>query len=108
MSRKGLESLHSSSIKLGGEVSVAAGPVGAGAEAATSPALSADFISFARSKGVFAGISLQGAVIKINDDWNNAYYGKPVRPVDILVTREVSNPGAAKLLEAVEKAAEKP
>jgi lipid-binding SYLF domain-containing protein len=102
--RKGLESLYTSSFKLGGDVSVAAGPVGTGAEAGTAPSLKADYLSFARTKGAFIGISLEGAVIKTKDKWNNAYYGKPVRPGDIIVTREVSNPKSAELRGAVAKA----
>jgi lipid-binding SYLF domain-containing protein len=105
MRRKGLESLYTSSIKLGGDVSVAAGPVGAGAAA---KGVKADVISFARSKGAFAGLSLEGAVIKTSDTSNNAYYGEPVRPVDILVTRKVSNPKSAELRKAVVKATKQP
>ena len=99
--RKGLDSLLTSSLKLGADASVAAGPVGAGAKAAT-----ADILSFARAKGAFAGLSLEGAVVKTNDDWNSAYYGTAVRPVDILVKKSVKNPGSAKLREAVGKAAQ--
>jgi len=86
---KGIESLYSSSVKLGAGASIAAGPVGAGAGAKAN--LNADFLSFARSKGAYVGISLEGAVIEIRDSWNKAYYGKEVRPVDILVTKKVSN-----------------
>jgi len=104
MTQKGLESLYTSSFKLGGDASIAVGPVGGGAEAATAPSLKVDFISFARSKGAFFGFSLDGAIIKTNDEWNNAYYAKEVRPVDILVTHSVSNPDSAKLRAAVSKA----
>jgi lipid-binding SYLF domain-containing protein len=103
MTQRGLESLYTSSFKLGGNVSVAAGPVGSGVEGATAPSLKVDYISFARSKGAFIGLSLDGAIIKTNDDWNNAYYDKPVRPVDILVTHNVSNPKSAELRKAVSK-----
>jgi lipid-binding SYLF domain-containing protein len=108
MSDKGIEALYSSSFKLGGEVSVAAGPVGAGAEGATAPNLSADYLSFARSKGVFAGLSLEGAVVKINDDFNRAYYGRETRPVDILVKRDVANASARDLRDAVTQLAKRP
>jgi lipid-binding SYLF domain-containing protein len=80
MTRRGLESLYSTSIKLGADVSVAVGPIGAGAQGATAPSLNVDFISYSRAKGVFLGLSLDGAVIKENYEWNKAYYGKPVRP----------------------------
>lgn len=72
MTTRGLESLYSSSFKLGGAASIAAGPVGMTAEGATAPNLSADFLSFARSKGAFAGISLEGAVIKVSNKFISA------------------------------------
>lgn len=97
MTQRGLDSLYTSNIKLGGGVSVAAGPVGIGAEGATAPNLSADFISFARSKGAFIGISLEGAVIAVNDEYNQTYYGRAVRPVDIFERKDISNPQSANL-----------
>ncbi len=72
MTTRDLESLYSSSFKLGGAVSIAAGPVGITAEGASAPNLSADFLSFARSKGAFAGISLEGAVIKVSNKFISA------------------------------------
>ena len=98
---RGLESLYKSSFKLGADVDVAAGPVGTGAAA---KGITADLLSFARAKGAYAGLSVNGSVIKTSNDWNTAYYGKSVRPVDILVSHEVSNPQSAKLREAVAKA----
>ena len=104
MNRKALESLYTSSVKLGGDFSVAAGPVGVGA--ATKGA-TATIVSYARTKGAFAGVSLEGAVVKVSDRGNNDYYGKPVRPVDIFVTRSVSNPGSAELRKALKDAERK-
>ena len=100
MTQKGLESLYSSSFKLGGDVAVAAGPVGAGASAKAA-GFKADYLSYTRAKGAFVGFSLEGAVVKINDEWNQAYYGKQLRPTDIFVTRKVNNPKAAELQAAV-------
>ena len=100
-----VEKLFSSSFKLGGDASIAAGPYGAGVEGATSANLSADFLSFSRSKGVFAGISLEGAILGTSDDSNRAYYGKDVRPIDILVKKTVKNSHSVGLIEAVAKAA---
>ena len=97
MTQKGIDSLYTTTFKLGGGVSAVAGPVGIGAEGATAPNLSADFLSFARSKGAFIGAALDGAVISVNSDDNQAYYGKPVRPVDVFATKDVHNPGADKL-----------
>ena len=104
MSQRGVESMLSNTFKLGADVSVAAGPVGAGIEGATA-ALSADMVTFARAKGLFGGISLEGAVIAVRDEENRDYYGKDVRPTDILLMRTVSNPQSAGLRAALARAA---
>ena len=103
LSQRGVTSLLSTSAKLGGDVSVAAGPVGAGAEAATAN-LSGDIISYSRAKGIYAGVSVEGAVVATRGALNKAYYKKDVTPTDILIRRTVSNKGAAGLLQAVAKA----
>ena len=104
MSRRGVESMFSSTFKLGGDVSVAVGPVGGGIEGSTAMNLSADLLSFARAKGLFGGISLEGAVIATRDEWNQDYYGKAVRPIDILVKQTVTNPQSAILRAALARA----
>lgn len=98
MTNKGLDAMLSTEFKLGGDVAVAAGPVGASAKAQT-----ADILAFGRSKGAFGGISIEGAVITPRDAWNSDYYGKPVRPVEILMRRTVTNPEADQLREAMPK-----
>ena len=103
MTQKGLQSLYSTSFKLGADVSVAVGPIGAGAQGATAPSLKVDFISYSRAKGVFLGLSLDGAVIKENYDWNKTYYGKPVRPRNIIVAHDAINPNSELLRAAVAK-----
>lgn len=103
---RGVAALLSTSAKLGADVGVAVGPVGAGAEAATAN-LSADIISYSRAKGLYGGISLEGAVVAVRDGLNKAYYGKEVTPTAILVRHEVTNPQAAGLIGAVSKAAGK-
>ncbi len=92
MTDNGMDALMSTSFKLGADVSVAAGPVGAGAKAQTT-----DILAFAKSSGLFGGVSIEGAVITARDAWNRKYYGRDVRPVDIIIRRNVSNPGAEKL-----------
>jgi lipid-binding SYLF domain-containing protein len=92
MTPKGLNSLLSSSFKLGADVSVAAGPVGAGAKAAT-----ADILAYARSKGAFGGFTVEGAVIKVQDGWNTSYYGLPAQPAEILISGAVQNQHGEKL-----------
>lgn len=100
---RGVTALLSTSAKLGADVGVALGPVGAGAEAATAN-LSADLVSYARAQGLFAGISLEGAVVAARDGLNKAYYGKEVAPTAILVRHAATNPHASGLISAVSKA----
>jgi len=95
--QKGLDRLYSSSFKFGGDASIAAGPVGGGAKADVMT----DFVSFVRSKGAFAGVSMEGAIVKANYEWNQAYYGKKVSPLGIAEKKLVSNPGSAELLNTV-------
>jgi lipid-binding SYLF domain-containing protein len=104
MSERGIGALQSSSVKLGADVGVAVGPVGAGASAATAN-LSADIISYTRAKGLYAGVSLDGAVVAIRGALNKAYYGKDVTPMDILIRRAVANPQSADLIGAIARAA---
>lgn len=96
MTEKGLNAMLSTEFKLGADVAVAAGPVGASAKAQT-----ADVLAFGRSKGAFGGVSIEGAVIAPRDKWNSVYYGSPVGPVDILVRGSVSNPQADQLRSAM-------
>ena len=103
MTERGVSAMLGSTVKLGADASVALGPVGGGASAATV-VLSADILAFSRAKGLYGGISVDGAVIAVRSDWNRAYYGKDVEPADILVRRTVSNPHAAGLIAAVTKA----
>jgi lipid-binding SYLF domain-containing protein len=100
MTDKGMNSLLASSFKFGGDASVAAGPVGAGAKSDVV----ADLIAFSRSKGIYGGLTLDGTVVSTNDEWNTAYFGKKVLPPDILVRANVSNKDASKLLADVAKA----
>ena len=101
MTEKGVNTLLATSVKLGGDASVAAGPVGAGA----AGDVTTDFVAFARSKGVYGGLNLDGTVITANDDWNDAYYGKKVLAPDIVVRGAAHNKGADKLLADIAKAA---
>jgi len=96
MTDKALNSLLSTSFKLGGDISVAAGPVGAG----TGAPVTADMIVYTRSKGLYGGVNVDGTVIEVDDGRNRAYYGQAATPVDILVTRSVSNPAGARLAQA--------
>jgi lipid-binding SYLF domain-containing protein len=104
MTEKALNSLLATSVKLGGDASVAAGPVGAGAKSDVV----ADFITFSRAKGVYGGLNLDGTVINITNDWNELYYQKKgILPPDILVRMAAHNKGADKLIADVGGAAKK-
>jgi lipid-binding SYLF domain-containing protein len=103
MTDKGFNSLLATSFKMGGDASVAAGPVGAGAKSD----IVADLITFSRAKGVYGGLNLDGTVVTASDDWNQAYFGTKVLPPDILVRMSHSNKGANAILAQVAAAAKK-
>jgi lipid-binding SYLF domain-containing protein len=96
MSNKGLDALLSTKAQLGADMSVAAGPVGTGTRAAT-----ADVLSFSRSKGAFAGLTVDGSIVDPDNTRNTAYYGKAVSPLDILVRHSVKNSRSAELVKNV-------
>jgi SH3 domain-containing YSC84-like protein 1 len=97
MNERGADKLLSSQFTLGGEGSVAAGPVGRTATAGTDALMRAEILSWSRSQGVFAGISLQGATLRQDLDDNATLYGKPLENRQI-VTTPVRAPKAAKKL----------
>jgi SH3 domain-containing YSC84-like protein 1 len=101
MSKKAVDSLYTSSVKLGADTSFAVGPVGAGAKATVM----ADFIAFSMSKGAYAGLNLEGSVVGVRDSLNKAYYDKDVSPVEIIVEKKVSNTGSAQLRVDLKEAA---
>ena len=96
MTKRGMEQLLSTSVKLGADLSLAAGPIGGGAKAQT-----ADVLAFARSRGLYGGVSLEGALLKRRNSWNAAYYGAPVTPADIIYRDKVAQPQSANLQNAV-------
>jgi lipid-binding SYLF domain-containing protein len=104
MTERGVASMMANSMKLGVDAGFAAGPVGTGVSASTVN-LSADIFTFSRSKGLYGGVSLDGAVVATRGGLNEAYYGRQVTPTDILVRREVTNPQAYGLLGQVTKMA---
>nr|WP_237251837.1 lipid-binding SYLF domain-containing protein [Thioalkalivibrio nitratireducens] len=91
--QRAVDSLFASAFRLGGDASVAAGPVGAGRRVTVT----ADFISYARSQGAFMGMSLEGSMLRIRDDFNESYYGERLRPVQIIEGRKVDAPGTQAL-----------
>jgi lipid-binding SYLF domain-containing protein len=103
MTDRGVSSLLANSIKLGADVGIAAGPIGAGVSAASAN-LSADLLSFSRSKGLYGGVSLDGAIVAVRHALNEAYYKKKTDASDILIRHEAVNPQASGLIESVRKA----
>jgi lipid-binding SYLF domain-containing protein len=101
MTDKGLNSLMATTFKVGGDASIAAGPVGAGAKSTVT----ADLVSFTRSKGVYGGVNLDGTVVHANTKWNGEFYGggKEILPPDILVRHTYKSAKATPLLTAVAK-----
>ena len=103
MTERGAKSLLESKFTLGGKLGVAAGPVGRTAEASTDLKLNAEIYSYARSKGLFAGISLEGARLATDGKSIEKYYGEPVETRAILFDHRVPRrpPEAAKLVGAL-------
>jgi lipid-binding SYLF domain-containing protein len=100
MTDRGMESVLKSKVKLGADAGVAAGPVGRRVEAGTDVMLNAAIYSYSRTKGLFAGISLEGAVMNENDDAANAFYGKELSAKQILFEGMATNvPAVAKNLD---------
>lgn len=107
MTDRGITSLMGTSVKLGGDLGIAAGPIGLGVSASTAN-LSVDLISFSRSRGLYGGVSLDGSVVAVRDDLNEAFYNKKVTPTDIFIRHNVAkNPEANILIDELVKAAKK-
>jgi SH3 domain-containing YSC84-like protein 1 len=84
MSKKGMDGILSSKFTIGGEASAAAGPVGREATAQTDATMRADILSWSRSRGVFGGVSLQGATLRADEDADQGLYGQKVNSRDVL------------------------
>ena len=98
MSPRSARSILSSKVKIGGDVSAAAGPVGRTASAETDVTLRAEILSYSRSRGLFAGISLAGSTLRPDNDANKALYGKDVNAQEIVFEGAAAAPPSAKLL----------
>ena len=100
MNPKGAESLMGSKVKLGADASAAAGPKGRSAEGATDVAMRAEILSYSRSRGLFAGISLEGSTLRPDNDANKKLYGKEIKAEDIVLKHAVKAPPSAHQLLA--------
>jgi lipid-binding SYLF domain-containing protein len=98
---KGLGAVMDSQFKFGADAGIAVASLGAGVEGATTTDLGADIVIAAKSRGLFAGISLQGSVMTTRTAWNRAYYGRDLAARSIVMDMAVSNPGADPLREVL-------
>ena len=101
MNEQGMQHLLSSKFQISGEGSAAAGPVGRHASAGTDWKLNAELLTYSRSKGLFAGITLEGAVVEQDNDSTRAIYGKKVPFRAVLSGRTASPAVAAEFMSAV-------
>ena len=103
MNKKGMERLLSTRFTLGGDATVAAGPVGRNAQAKTDAAMTAEILSYSRSRGVFAGVALEGSTLREDDSANKDLYGSAM-PNRTILTGGVQPPaGAAAFVAAIKR-----
>ena len=108
MNNRGAESLLHNKVKLGADAAVAAGPKGRDAQADTDAAFRAEMLSYSRSRGVFAGVSLEGSTLRPDNDANHRLYGKEVSAQEIIQESRVEAPAAARqLISTLQKASPK-
>ena len=105
LTEKGLNAVLDSQFKIGGDVSVALADMGGGLEGSTTSAVGADIVAFAKTRGLFAGVSLQGSLLSVRSDWNRAYYGSDTGAREIVMNMKGQNPGADPLREVLTRAA---
>ena len=92
MNDRGMESILSSKVKLGADASVAAGPKGRDASANTDAWMRAEILSYSRSRGLFAGVSLEGSTLRPDDDASADVYGHPIKAKDIVRSQKMGVP----------------
>jgi lipid-binding SYLF domain-containing protein len=100
MNQRGADSILTSQVKLGGDVSAAAGPKGRSAAASTDVTMRAEILSYSRVRGLFAGISLEGSTLRPDNDGNERLYGKGTAAKDVVINSAIHPPASAKLLLA--------
>jgi lipid-binding SYLF domain-containing protein len=98
---RGLNAVMDSQFKLGGDISVAAGPAGGGVGGATTAAVGPDIVVYAESRGLFAGVSVEGSIMTLRSDWNSGYYGQPFSARQIVEQMMAANRGADPLREVL-------
>ena len=98
MTTRSADNILTSKVKIGGDASAAAGPVGRNASAETDVTLRAEILSYSRARGLFAGISLSGSTLRPDNDANKSLYGKELKAKEIVLDGVVPPPPSAKLL----------
>src|SRR5271168_2724713 len=101
MNGRGMDSILSSKVKLGADASVAAGPKGRDASADTDAYLRAEILSYSRSRGLFAGVSLEGSTLRPDDDANEAIYHRKISAKEIVLGKGPAVPVSGRLLVRV-------
>jgi SH3 domain-containing YSC84-like protein 1 len=96
MNNRGVDSLLHSKVKLGADASIAAGPKGRDAQASTDVTLRAEMLSYSRSRGAFAGVSLEGSTLRPDEDANRRLYGRDVTASHIITEGKIDAPPAAR------------
>ena len=104
MNQKGADQILNGKTKLGGNAAAAAGPTGAQATGYNADAMKADVLTYSRSKGLFAGVSLEGASMDTDDDANKDLYGKQMSAKEIISGGQAVIPAAKPLVDALDKA----
>ena len=105
MTSSSATSILSSKVKLGGDASAAAGPVGRNASAETDAAMKAEILSYSRARGAFAGLSLEGSTLRPDNDANKDLYGKKIEAKEIVLDGAVkAPPSASTLISTLDKA----
>src|ERR1700726_1694938 len=98
MNSRGADSILTSQVKLGGDMAAGAGPKGRSAAPSTDVTLRAEILSYSRSRGLFAGVSLEGSTLRPDNDGNERLYGKGVTAKDIVINSAIQAPASARLL----------
>ena len=101
LTEKGLHALLDSQFKIGADAGIAIATIGAGVQGSTTAAFNADIVAYSLARGLFAGVSLDGSLIGVRSDWNEAYYGHPIGAQQIVLRGEGTNPGADPLREVL-------
>jgi len=98
MNKRGVNGILSSKVKLGADVSAAAGPKGRDLTASTDATMRAEILSYSRARGLFAGISLAGSTLRTDDGANKDVYGRKVNAKQIILQGAVGAPGSAEVM----------